>query len=125
MNNLKAKQSLEELEVLFDYLSVIKLLDYCRFDLSFSRGLDYYTGLIYEAILTDSGKIGSICGGGRYDNLIGIFSSKEIPVVGVSIGIESIFSILKEKYNKDDNIGVNETNILIASVGKINLTKKD
>ena len=76
MNNLKAKQSLEELEVLFDYLSVINLLDYCRFDLSLSRGLDYYTGLTYEAVLTDYWKIGSICGGGRYDNLIGIIFIK-------------------------------------------------
>ena len=41
-------------------------MDYCRFDLSLSRGLDYYTWLIYEAVLTDSGKMGSMCGGGRY-----------------------------------------------------------
>ena len=124
MNNLKTKQSLEELEVLFDYLSVLNILDYCRFDLSLSRELNYYTGLIYEAVLTDSGKMGSICGGGRYDNLIRIFTSKQIPAVDVSIGIERIFSILKEKYKKDDNIRVNETDILVASLGKNNLIKK-
>ena len=53
MNNWKAKPSLEELEVLLDYLSVLNILDYCRFDLSLSRGLDYYTRLIYEAVLTN------------------------------------------------------------------------
>jgi len=58
--------------------------------------------------------MGSICRGGRYDNLIGIFSSKQIPAVDVSIGIERIFSILEEKYKKDDNIWVNETDILVA-----------
>jgi histidyl-tRNA synthetase len=58
MNKLKAKQSFEEIEVLFDYLSVLNILDYFRFDLSLSRGLDIYTGLIYKVILTDSGKMG-------------------------------------------------------------------
>ena len=86
-------------------------MDYCRFDLSLSSGLDYYTRLIYKAILTDSGKMGFICGGGRYDNLIGIFPSKQIPAFDVWIGIERIFCILEEKYKKDDNIGVNETDI--------------
>ena len=62
---------------------------------------------------------------GDIDNLIGIISSKQIPAVDVSIGIERIFNILEEKYKKDDNIRVNETDILVASIGKINLTKKD
>jgi len=123
IENSKAKQSLEELEILFDYLNLINLEKYCRFDLSLSRGLDYYTGLIYEAVLINGGKMGSICGGGRYDNLIGMFSSKKIPAVGVSIGIERIFGLLEEKYKKDDNIRDNETEVLVASIGKINLTK--
>lgn len=61
-----------------------------------ARGLDYYTGLIYECVLTD-GRLGSIAGGGRYDNLIGMFSGKQIPAIGVSIGIERVFTILEEK----------------------------
>jgi len=67
------------------------------FDFSLARGLDYYTGLIYECVFTDTDRVGSIAGGGRYDGLVGMFSGKDIPAVGVSIGIERIFAILEEK----------------------------
>ena len=65
-----------------------------------ARGLDYYTGLIFEAVLvSEDGKgIGSVCGGGRYDNLVGMFSGHQIPSVGGSVGIERILSILEKKY---------------------------
>jgi len=52
------------------------VLDKVSFDFSLARGLDYYTGVIYEAILTDTNRVGSISGGGRYDGLIGMFSGK-------------------------------------------------
>ena len=66
------------------------------FDLSLARGLDYYTGMIYEIVLTkDQKEVGSISGGGRYDDLIGMFSNHQIPAVGGSIGIERIFTILE------------------------------
>ena len=69
------------------------------FDLSLARGLDYYTGLIYEIVLTDkTTELGSISGGGRYDGLIGMFCQHQIPAVGGSIGIERIFTILEKKY---------------------------
>lgn len=84
------------------------------FDLSLARGLDYYTGVIYEAVLVqqestekkkksdDTVGVGSIAGGGRYDDLVGMFSAKhtKIPCVGFSIGVERIFSILKHKAAK-------------------------
>jgi histidyl-tRNA synthetase len=94
--NSKAKEALEDMSILFEYLDILKVHDYMLFDLSLARGLDYYTGLIYEAILTDTDRVGSIAGGGRYDNLVGIFSKKTIPSVGVSIGIERVFNILEE-----------------------------
>lgn len=63
--------------------------------------MDYYTGIIYEAELIDEKggelKLGSIAGGGRYDNLIGSFCNKDIPAIGVSIGIERIFRLLEER----------------------------
>ena len=93
-------------------------LQHFVFDFSLARGLDYYTGLIYEAVLTDTDKVGSIAGGGRYDGLVGMFSSKSIPAVGVSIGIERIFSILEERSKADNTIRSTETMILIASIGK-------
>jgi histidyl-tRNA synthetase len=97
------------MEVLFDYLENLNCIDEILFDFSLARGLDYYTGLIYEAVLTDTDKVGSIAGGGRYDGLVGMFSSKSIPAVGVSIGIERVFSILEEKAKKDSTIRSTET----------------
>lgn len=76
------------------------------FDLSLARGLDYYTGVIYEAVLQqqndhmeESVSVGSVAGGGRYDGLVGMFDPKgrKVPCVGVSIGIERIFSIMEQK----------------------------
>jgi len=84
------------MELLFTYLDAMGSLDNIVFDFSLARGLDYYTGLIYEAILVGSDR-GSIAGGGRYDGLVGMFSGKNIPAIGVSIGIERIFAILEKK----------------------------
>ncbi len=73
--------------------------------MSLARGLDYYTGMIFEAVLvkddsTDasSEKIGSIAGGGRYDGLIGMFSKHKIPSTGGSLGIERVFTILEKQH---------------------------
>ena len=123
MSNEKGKTALDEMGILFDYLEITKTDKYCTFDLSLARGLDYYTGLIYETVLTDTDKVGSISGGGRYDNLVGMFSGKQIPAVGVSIGIERIFNILEEKYKDSPDIRSVETEVLVAGIGK-NLTKE-
>ena len=123
MENEKGKLALEEMEILFDYIEIEEVDKYCTFDLSLARGLDYYTGLIYETVLTDTDKVGSISGGGRFDNLVGMFAGKQIPAVGVSIGIERIFNILEEKLKDDPSLRSVETEILIAAVGK-NLTKE-
>ena len=123
MSNEKGKTALEEMGILFDYLEITETEKYCTFDLSLARGLDYYTGLIYETVLTDTDKVGSISGGGRYDNLVGMFSGKQIPAVGVSIGIERIFNILEEKYKDSADIRSVETEVFVAVIGK-NLTKE-
>jgi histidyl-tRNA synthetase len=102
------------METLFDYLDAYNCLDSISFDFSLARGLDYYTGLIYEAVLTDTDRVGSIAGGGRYDGLVGMFSNKPIPAVGVSIGIERVFAILEEKSKDDYTVRETETQILIA-----------
>ena len=123
LSNKKGKTALEELAILFDYLEILDIDKYCTFDLSLARGLDYYTGLIYETVLTDTDKVGSISGGGRYDDLVGMFSGKQIPAVGVSIGIERIFNILEEKYKNSTDIRSVETEVFVAVIGK-NLTKE-
>jgi len=103
------------MELLFTYLEQMNCLQYFSFDFSLARGLDYYTGLIYEAVLTDpSNKVGSIAGGGRYDGLVGMFSGKQIPSVGVSIGIERVFAILEEKFKNDKSVRATETQIYVA-----------
>lgn len=68
--------------------------------MSLARGLDYYSGVIYEAVLTQTGRVGSIAAGGRYDGLVGMFGPTAIPAVGISIGIERIFTILEEEAKK-------------------------
>ncbi len=65
-------------------------------DLTIARGLDYYTGTVYETIMTDHPEIGSICSGGRYDNLAEYYTSKKLPGVGISIGLTRLFFILDD-----------------------------
>ncbi|HEU5114553.1 MAG TPA: histidine--tRNA ligase [Candidatus Paceibacterota bacterium] len=65
-------------------------------DFSIARGLDYYTGMIFETVLTDLPNFGSVLSGGRYDNLIGMFSNKPVPAVGGSIGLDRLFAALEE-----------------------------
>ena len=103
---------------MFEYLDAYNCLDRLSFDFSLARGLDYYTGLIYEAVLTDTDRVGSIAGGGRYDGLVGMFSNKPIPAVGVSIGIERVFAILEEKSKDDYTVRETQTQIMIAQIGK-------
>lgn len=103
---------------LFTYLTALGRIGKVSFDLSLARGLDYYTGLIYEIVLTDkTTELGSISGGGRYDNLIGMFCQHQIPSVGGSIGIERLFTILEGRLK--DKAKQNACEILVATVGKV------
>ena len=113
--------ALEELGILFDFLDDMNALDTIVFDLSLARGLDYYTGVIYEAVLK-GGNMGSIAAGGRYDKLVGMFSGKEVPAVGVSIGIERVFAIMEAQMRAaaaaaNGTIRETETQVLVASIG--------
>lgn len=117
------EETIKEMETLFTYLEAMRLLDHISFDFSLARGLDYYTGVIYEAVLTDTDRVGSISGGGRYDGLIGMFSGKVVPSVGGSIGIERIFNILEEKMIAKGKVRATETQVLVSQMGK-NLTAK-
>lgn len=67
-----------------------------RIDVGIARGLDYYTGTVYETVLDDYASIGSVCSGGRYDNLAEYYTNKKLPGVGVSIGLTRLFYQLKE-----------------------------
>lgn len=115
-DNKKAKKSLEELELLDRYLQLLGKGHRIVLDLTMARGLDYYTGVIYEAVLKEGGlKLGSIGGGGRYDDLIGMFSNKKIPSVGMSIGIERLFILLEKKFKEKARRC--QTQVLVATIG--------
>ena len=98
--HVEANKAMAELKLLFSYLEAMGSLSCVSFDLSLARGLDYYTGVIYEAVLVDgTSQVGSIAAGGRYDNLVGMFSAAGVqtPCAGVSIGVERVFTIMEKK----------------------------
>ena len=73
-------------------------------DLTIARGLDYYTGTVYETTLTDHPEIGSVCSGGRYDNLAEYYTDKPLPGVGISIGLTRLFYVLQEQKMLSDEL---------------------
>lgn len=154
--NASMKQGMDDLELLFDYLEAFNALSTVSFDLSLARGLDYYTGVIYEVVTEGSapsktpaaeevqpapkkkGKkastnpdddrsddpsigVGSVAAGGRYDNLVGMFSGKnQVPCVGISFGVDRIFSITKARMEADKNAAAvrrNEVDVYVMAFG--------
>lgn len=91
-----AEEGIEELREIHDYLSSLEITDEkIGIDLSIARGLDYYTGPVYEATLLDAQEYGGILGGGRFDDLIGLFIGERIPATGCSIGVDRLFSAMQ------------------------------
>lgn len=132
--NKAAKQGLEDLKLMLRYCCLYECGPHVKFDPSLARGLDYYTGVIYEAVLTGdevdaSGEpltVGSVAGGGRYDGLVGMFDPKKksVPCVGVSIGIERLFSIMEANLAKQTTkTRTIETQVYVVSAQK-NLTEE-
>ena len=91
------KQGVEELKEVVRYIRLFNVPDESfEIDLSIARGLDYYTGTVYETFLNDYKSIGSICSGGRYNDLAGYYTDKNLPGVGMSIGLTRLFFILND-----------------------------
>ncbi len=91
------KVGLEELEEVIKYVRLFKVAEEnFVIDLTIARGLDYYTGTVYETNLKGYESIGSVCSGGRYENLAGYYTKKNLPGVGISIGFTRLFYNLKE-----------------------------
>lgn len=110
--------ALNELEILFKALDKSKCINRIVFDLSLARGLDYYTGVIYEAVFKGATQVGSIAAGGRYDNLIGMFGTKQVPAVGVSLGIERVFTIMEQIHKGENQVTrATETQVLVSILG--------
>jgi histidyl-tRNA synthetase len=70
--------------------------DYLQLDVSIARGLDYYTGSVFETFLADLPTIGSVCSGGRYDNLAGLFTKQDLPGIGASLGLDRLLAAMEE-----------------------------
>jgi len=105
-----------EVETVFNYLSKIDLKNDVELDLTLARGLNYYTGAIIEVVANDV-KMGSICGGGRYDDLTGIFGLKDVSGVGISFGADRIYDVLDE-LNAFPKEAVKNTQLMIVNFGK-------
>ncbi|XP_054968690.1 histidine--tRNA ligase, mitochondrial isoform X5 [Pan paniscus] len=127
--NKQALEGLGDLKLLFEYLTLFGIADKISFDLSLARGLDYYTGVIYEAVLlqtpTQAGEeplnVGSVAAGGRYDGLVGMFDPKghKVPCVGLSIGVERIFYIVEQRMKtKGEKVRTTETQVFVATPQK-------
>ncbi|KAG2364832.1 histidyl-tRNA synthetase [Suillus spraguei] len=165
MANLSAKQGISDMDILFTLLRAYKVLDKISFDMSLARGLDYYTGIIYEAIVEASAPpalssnatespapappkpkpskkakvddneedevdesqvgVGSIAAGGRYDNLVGMFTAAAaaegkkapgLPCIGVSIGLDRIFAIVWPKW-VEKGMRSKETMVYVLAAG--------
>lgn len=144
-SNDSAQKGIEEMTILADYVEAFGIEKHLSFDLSLARGLDYYTGLIYEAVTAASAPptnaselkekakketkevedaseyvgVGSIAAGGRYDNLVGMFSNgKSIPCVGISFGVERIFSIIKARAAKQlEKLSSSQTQVFVMAFG--------
>ncbi|EFE33048.1 uncharacterized protein ARB_00135 [Trichophyton benhamiae CBS 112371] len=154
--NASAKAGLDDMALLLEYLEDFGVVDKISFDMSLARGLDYYTGLIYEVITEGSAPatatsapeaqalqrsskkdkkvdpdedrsndpsvgVGSVAAGGRYDDLVGMFSPKaQIPCVGVSFGVDRIFSITKARMQRESNANAlrsSEVDVYVMAFG--------
>ncbi len=97
LKKLKAYDT-SEIETVLGYLKELGVkVEYLDFDPSLARGLDYYTGLIYEVVSAENADLGSLCGGGRYDNLCGVFCKESFSGVGVAFGFERIMMAMEER----------------------------
>ena len=98
-------QGLDELRTVTGYLAAFGVPEEnFAVDLTIARGLDYYTGTVYETEMTEHPEIGSVCSGGRYDNLAEYYTDKQLPGVGISIGLTRLFYVLNEQGLLSDEI---------------------
>ena len=107
-------QGLEELGTVVKYLGAFGVPEEnFAVDLTIARGLDYYTGTVYETMMTEHPEIGSICSGGRYDNLAEYYTNKQLPGVGISIGLTRLFYVLQEQKMLNEEAGTAPADVLL------------
>ena len=119
LSALKGKYELfdrgvEELSTVVNYMSAFGVpAENYQVDLTIARGLDYYTGTVYETAMLDHPEIGSICSGGRYDNLAEYYTNKQLPGVGISIGLTRLFFVLEDQKYLNDDLLTSPADVLV------------
>jgi len=114
-NSVMGSKGVEELQTLFGYLDKLGLQQEVVLDITLARGLNYYTGTIYEVKSKDV-SMGSISGGGRYDDLTGNFGLKGMSGVGISFGLDRIYDVMEE-LGLFENVATNTTKVLFINFG--------
>jgi len=109
-------QGIQELEEMLTYLDAVKTGCEIELDLTLARGLNYYTGAIFEVKALET-QMGSICGGGRYDDLTGIFGLKDVSGVGVSFGADRIYDVLEQLERFPKEI-ISSTKVMFVNFGQ-------
>lgn len=110
---------LEELSTVVRYLSAFGVPEEnFSVDLTIARGLDYYTGTVYETTMLDHPEIGSVCSGGRYDNLAEYYTDKQLPGVGISIGLTRLFYVLGEQGMLNPDLPTAAADVLVIPMGE-------
>lgn len=115
-NSVQGTEGISEMEAIFERLKIIGIDEECELDITLARGLNYYTGTIFEVKARDV-EIGSICGGGRYDDLTGIFGLPGVSGVGISFGADRIYDVLLALNLFREN-EVSNTRVLFVNFGE-------
>ena len=121
--NKSVREGLADMELLASYLKAYGITSKVLFDFALARGLDYYTGLIYEIIYqpsaADAGSIqvGSIGAGGRYDNLVGMYGKRTVPCTGISFGVDRILSILRAQRKNESQTQTEPVEVYVMAFG--------
>lgn len=110
------EEGLNELEEIIKFAKLYGIEKMLKIDFSLARGLDYYTGPIFEIIIKGYEKYGSVAGGGRYDRLIETFGGRPTPATGISLGIERIIEVMNQE--KMFNIEKSKTKVFVASINE-------
>ena len=107
-------EGLDELTTVAKYLAEFGVPETAfKLDLTIARGLDYYTGTVYETSMLDHPEIGSICSGGRYDNLAEYYTDRQLPGVGISIGLTRLFFVLENQGYLNDQLNTAPADVLV------------
>lgn len=114
----KMDEGVRELANVYRLMGALQVpSSHVKIDLSIARGLDYYTGTVYETILNNHPGIGSVCSGGRYDDLAGYYTDRDLPGVGISIGLTRLFYQLREAGLVKPS-GATPAKVLVISMGE-------